>query len=278
MVPRTLLSALAAVAALGTAAAQTPCEAPRAAEPTAAVHRLRFVAAADAAAALNAFALRQNLSVIVAPEPVSNTVLVDGDPAGRKRVAAILAALDKEPPTVVVRMLIMRAPAGFAEEVGLGEAGEAKWVLTPREVRMLTAAIRGAKEHGGIDVLSRPQLMLTDNQTGFFQVGQQPAPGPGPTAVTDGLVTRVTPRISPDGGSVLLRVETQFSKVNPAPVVLGDGAQAPVIDTQAIQTTESVPNGGTLVVRGARSKTADGGATEMLAVITVDRVTTQPVK
>jgi type II secretory pathway component GspD/PulD (secretin) len=268
MVPRTLLPALAAVAALGTAPAQTPCETPAGAEPTAAVHRLRNVAATDAAHALNAFALEQNLTVIAAPEPVSNTVLLSGRASDRNRAAALLATLDQEPPTAVAQMAVMRVPAGFAEDAGLGEGNETKWVLTPREARMLAAAVRREKERGQLEVLSRPTLTVADNQTGFVQTGDG----------TTGLTARLTPRVAADGGSVAVRVETQVAAANPTPVLLGDGVRVRAFDAQTIQAVESVPNGGTLVVRGPRSKTADGGATEVLLVLTIDRVKAQPVR
>jgi type II secretory pathway component GspD/PulD (secretin) len=189
----------------------------------------------------------------------------------------------------VIQLLILRTPTGFAEETGLGEGNETKWVLTPQEARMLTVAIRREKVQGRIDVLSRPRLTLADNQTGFFQVGQpaqqlstvvQTAAGTAhqPVAYTDGgIVSRMTPRINPDG-TVLLRGETQVSTVNPVSVDLGGGTRARAVDTQSIETAGLIPKGGALVVRGGRSKAADGGVTEVMLVLTADRVQAQPAK
>lgn len=89
--------------------------------------------------------------------------------------------------------------------------------------------IRALKAQGRVDVLSRPSLTLTDNQTGFFQVGQR-FPLLGPVTIAQnglsqqsldyadiGIVLRVTPRIGPDN-SVLMRVEPQVSDATPTNV------------------------------------------------------------
>lgn len=121
--------------------------------------------------------------------------------------------------------------------------------------------IRALKVQGRVDILSRPQLMLTDNQTGFFQVGQSfPLLGNAVLAtgglsqqsinyVDTGIVLRVTPRISPDG-RVLMRVEPQISAPNPTPVSLGGGLQATAIDIQQVQTTVLAADGETVVLGG----------------------------
>ncbi len=126
--------------------------------------------------------------------------------------------------------------------------------------------IRALKVQGRVDIMSRPQLMLTDNQTGFFQVGQSyPLLGNAVLAtgglsqqsinyVDTGIVLRVTPRISPDG-RVLMRVEPQISAPNPVPVSLGGGLVATAIDIQQVQTTVLASDGETVVLGGLIRKT-----------------------
>ena len=125
--------------------------------------------------------------------------------------------------------------------------------------------VRALKVQGRIDILSRPQLTLTDNQTGFFQVGQQfpllagaILAGTGASQqninyVDVGIVLRVTPRISPDG-RVLMRVEPQISAPNPTQVPLGNGAVATAIDIQTVQTTVLAADGETVVLGGLIQK------------------------
>src|SRR5581483_5252802 len=103
--------------------------------------------------------------------------------------------------------------------------------------------IRALNQQGRVDILSRPQMTLTDNQTGFFQVGQSfPRLGSAILAGTGasqqsidyvdiGIVLRVTPRISPDG-RVLMRVEPSISNANPTLVSLGGGLVATAFDIE----------------------------------------------
>ncbi len=121
--------------------------------------------------------------------------------------------------------------------------------------------IRALKAQGRVDVLSRPTLMLTDNQTGFFQVGQQfpritastlAATGAAQQSVeyiNIGVVLRVTPRISPDG-TVLMRVEPQISSPSTSLVQLAPGIAATPIDTQTVETTVLAASGETVVLGG----------------------------
>jgi len=127
-----------------------------------------------------------------------------------------------------------------------------------------TLLVRALKSQGRLDVLSRPQLLLTDNQTGFFQVGQNfPLPGNTTLAaggiaqtainyVNIGIVLRVTPRISPDG-RILMRIEPNISQ--PGNPVLVNGALQPVIDTQTVETTVLANDGETIVLGGLIRKT-----------------------
>ena len=125
--------------------------------------------------------------------------------------------------------------------------------------------IRALKSQGRVDVLSRPQLMLTDNQTGFFQVGQQfprltgtTLTGTGATQqgieyIPTGVVLRVTPRISPDG-RVLMRVEPSITSPSSSNISLGNGIFAVPIDSQAVETTVQAGDGETIVLGGLISK------------------------
>ncbi len=120
--------------------------------------------------------------------------------------------------------------------------------------------VRALKTQGKAEVLSRPQLLLTDNQQGFFQVGQS-FPTLDATVVSGtglaqqsivyrdiGIVLRVVPRISPEG-RVLMRVEPQVSAVNPNPVSLGGGL-ATAFDIQTLQTTVNAGDGETVILGG----------------------------
>jgi type II secretion system protein D len=125
--------------------------------------------------------------------------------------------------------------------------------------------VRALKAQGRLDVLSRPSLTLADNQTGFFQVGQNfpqitestlNAQGFVQNSITYtpiGVVLRVTPRISPDG-QVLMRVEPQVSSISQTQVQIGNNIFASAIDTQTVETTVLAGDGETVVLGGLISK------------------------
>jgi type II secretory pathway component GspD/PulD (secretin) len=219
----------------------------------ASVYHLRNAAAADVAHAVNVEAARLKLNVTIVADPVSNTVLVSGAAGPREHVLKLLAGLDQAPQQILVQTLILKAPAGFAEDIGLGDRtkDESAWCLTPREVRMFGATLRTSKEKGQIEILSRPNLTVMDNQTGYVQVGDK----------ANSITTRVTPRLKPDG-TVLLRVEYQSTET----------AANGVVNAQSFESTISAPLSGTIAIRTVQSKPAQGPATEMLLLLTLDMV------
>src|SRR5205814_10651215 len=82
--------------------------------------------------------------------------------------------------------------------------------------------IRALKTQGRIDILSRPQVQTTDNQTAYLNIGQDIPYVSATTIVGGGLasntvtyrsvgvILQVTPRISPDG-TVIMRVIPEVS-------------------------------------------------------------------
>lgn len=235
------------------------------------VYKLRNVAAVDVAQAVTEFARSKKQNVLVVAEAASNSVCVASTADGQKQVADLIAALDKEPQQVLVQALVLEVADGFLETCGLtADPAKHTLVLTPREVQALNEGLRVAKEKGGVDVLSRPQLQVADNQTGFVQVGQQyPVVTAGGKMDFKqlGLTMRVTPRVAPDDKSVLLRAEAQHASVS-TPVTLTRTAlfpgtalplmtftAAPVFNTQELKTAANVPLGHTLVTRATETRT-----------------------
>ena len=160
------------------------------------------------------------------------------------------------------------AKQGSVAFQGLGNLGVGRSGSTGVGGFVLSAAsdtfnllIRALNAQGRVDVLSRPQLMLTDNQTGFFQVGQNfprldaailTGVGTSQQSIVyeqTGILLRVTPRISPEG-RVLMRVEPQIITPTPTPISLGGGLQAFAFNTQTVQTTVQAADGETIILGG----------------------------
>ncbi|MDY3562072.1 hypothetical protein R5W23_003518 [Gemmata sp. JC673] len=223
------------------------------------VHKLRSVAAADAALVLGARFQRAGTKLVA--EPVSNSLLVSGDKDTVEQIGKLITELDKPLPQTVVQAMIVDVPDGFLAKCGLtAERGTSECVLTPREAERLNAFLRAAKEKGECEVLSRPQVQVADNQTGYVQIGQN-----YPVALAGGKVEskfagtalRVTPCLAPDGQTVKLTTEVQNGKVIPGTVMTAfiPGTAFPVttlvpatVCTHEVRTHVAVPAGHTAVV------------------------------
>jgi general secretion pathway protein D len=109
-----------------------------------------------------------------------------------------------------------------------------------------------------LNVISSPQLMVTDNQTAQIQVGDQVPTQTGTTVASGGVTTssfqylqtgvvlQVTPRVNA-GGLVTMELSQQVS--NAVPDSTGAGGN-PTISQRAIQSVVVVHSGETLVLGG----------------------------
>ncbi len=262
----------------------------------ASVHQLRNVAAADAAEAVQKFLAAKGQKAAVVAEPVSNTVLVSAEPELREQVVKLLTSLDATPPQVRLEAMVVQVPAGFLSDIGLNDPSQLS--LAPREHSMFLAALRKEKGSGNIDVLSRPQLSVADNQKGFVRVGG-PTEIPAGVEIVDGangpvlsfkkmkvetgLTLSVTPRISPNSESVMLRVDVGWVEISPATVKMPftippevTGLKKPITfpcevaaaNCQELQTTAQLKDGNTVIIRGLVSGGGDAQKREVLVILT----------
>jgi type II secretory pathway component GspD/PulD (secretin) len=218
------------------------------------------------------------------------------------------AATSGQPRSVLVQLVCVRVPDGFLSRVGLTDDGApgncAPCVLTPREVKMFGALLRAEP---GVEILARPQLLLAENKTGFFQVGEPKEVIVGLEAVTKdgttlyapktmqvsnpGLTLRLTPRFTADGKSILLKSEATYMSVSGAPALIRVSAAQPadeakprdsflpclchgqaVVNQQSMQMSVLVPDGGTVAACGLRTKDDKQNATDLLWLMTAHAV------
>ncbi len=126
--------------------------------------------------------------------------------------------------------------------------------------------IRALKTQGRVDILSRPQIMTLDNQTATINIGQQIPYVSGTTLTSTGLSQQsidrvivgvnlqVTPRISPEDGSVLMRVTPSVSSPVPTQINLGNGILATAFNVQQVDTTVQAQDGETVCIGGLITK------------------------
>jgi type II secretion system protein D len=144
---------------------------------------------------------------------------------------------------------------------GLGFGG----LVLSAQGQSFNLLIRALKAQGRVDILSRPQVTVVDNQIGYVQVGQDfPYLGASTLTATGvaqqnieyrpiGVTMRVTPRVNPDG-KVLMRVEPQISSVAPGLISLGNGITQPAFNVETVETTVLAADGETVVLGGLISK------------------------
>jgi hypothetical protein len=203
------------------------------------------------------------------------------------------------PPQVVVAPTVVEVPADFPERAGLAldlsEIDAAKRVafLSAEQARALMECVQRERDDGKVHVLARPQMVTTDSQAAFFQVGQNVAvpigleQTDGPNGVEQkpqlqtvhtGMTIRATPQVSADRKHVKLRMDYEHAQVNPSLVKLGAGLELPVVNVQQMQTMVALPDGGTAVLAGPVVKSDGQEKRHHLIVVTANVVRQQPAE
>jgi type II secretory pathway component GspD/PulD (secretin) len=126
--------------------------------------------------------------------------------------------------------------------------------------------VRALKTQGRIDILSRPQIMTLDNQTATINIGQQ-IPYVGSTTLVAGGLSQqniervivgvnlqVTPRITAEDGTVLMRVTPSVSSPVATQINLGNGILATAFNVQQVDTTVQARDGETVCIGGLITK------------------------
>jgi type II secretory pathway component GspD/PulD (secretin) len=260
---RTLIAIAVTMCALPVIAGELPiAPAPRKADEVKR-YSLRNANAQEAATAVARHFENKKVEGRVTFDVATNTVFVSARPDVVRQATDLLTALDKQPPIVVFSVLVLKVPGDFVEKCGLNvdaAPNANSWTLSPRELLMLTALIRAAKERGQCEVLTRPQISLLDNQTGSVHVGAQvPLPavaGEKVEYIPVGFTCQLAPRVNPNG-RLLLRTKAEITEQG-APVALTTTVPGlpfpltqfvPSFNTQSVQTTNELKTGETLVTR-----------------------------
>ena len=121
--------------------------------------------------------------------------------------------------------------------------------------------VRALQTQGRLDLLSRPQIMTTDNQTAIINVGKD-VPVLGTSTIsanglaqqsidrkTIGVIMQVTPRITPEG-RVIMRVIPEISSIDNQNFPLGNGTTSTSFNLQHLETTVSAYDGETIMLGG----------------------------
>jgi len=228
--------------------------------------------------------LEQEVAIVA--EATTNTLLLSASPRYFKTISKMIDELDQPLPQVLIKVLLAevtltgRSDLGFEWDhsarngsngavrrfgTNFGVAGSFntnggfRFSLTGGDVDLFLQALQ---TEGRLEVLSRPQILTADNQTGEINVGQR-VPFITNSRVTDegsvfntiqyenvGIILQTTPRINPDG-DIKLEVNAEISSISDSDSVeISEGVNAIVVNNRSATTTVTVRNGHTIVIGG----------------------------
>ncbi|MDP6637501.1 MAG: secretin N-terminal domain-containing protein [Phycisphaerae bacterium] len=226
--------------------------------------------------------LEQEVAIVA--EETTNTLLLSASPRYFKTVSTMIEELDQPLPQVLIKVLLAevtltgRSDLGFewnhsastrgavrnvGTNFGVSGAfntnGGFRFSLAGGDVDLFLHALQ---TEGRLEVLSRPQILTADNQTGEINVGQR-VPFITNSRATEngsvfntiqyedvGILLQTTPRINPDG-DIKLEISAEISSISDSDSVeISEGVNAIVVNNRSATTTVTVKDGHTIVIGG----------------------------
>ncbi|MEW8104348.1 MAG: type II secretion system secretin GspD [Candidatus Thiodiazotropha endolucinida] len=230
-------------------------------------------------------------------DPDNNAILVMASPKDYQKIKATINRLDVSPKQVLIEATIAEVQLSdnlsygvrwfFNGSTGSGRPYKGALGSLPGDVsggdgfslglfnsaNDLKVFFDILENESSVKFLSAPQIMVIDNQTASFRVGDQiPIVTRSSQSTTDpdapivsevqfrdtGTLLQVTPRIN-EGGMVTLEVSQEVSTPGTAPAIGGGGNVS--ISQRTIESTVIVHDGQTVVLGGLIRESSSGGKT-----------------
>ena len=229
------------------------------------------------------FILEREVAIVA--ESASNTLLLSASPRYYQVIADMIEELDRPPPQVLIQVLLADVTIDETEEFGIEWNVQERWrshdlfggtapafsasaglTLNPGFTVSVTGGdanflLRAIEAQGRVEILSRPQVLATDNQLATINIGQR-VPFITNSRITEdgttintiqyedvGIILNVTPRITPDG-FVRMEVNPEISSIDDSTVPISENVNAIVVNSRSAETTVTVQDGHTIVVGG----------------------------
>ncbi len=217
--------------------------------------------------------------VYAVPDADTNSVLIMTGSGNFERVKQLLSEMDRAVQQVLIKVLLAEVTHSDNKDLGaefsslnlknsriftdFGLGSVATGGLVAKVVQTdFSATVIALEKIGKLDVLSRPYILASDNQTASITVGQT-VPFITNSRTTDtgqtvntiqyqdiGIILNVTPHINPDG-LVTLDVSPEISSIaTDLTIPLSDTLNATVFNKRAAQTRVAVADGQTIVIGG----------------------------
>ncbi len=230
-------------------------------------------------------------------DPDNNAILVMASPKDYQKIKATISRLDVSPKQVLIEATIAEVQLSdnlsygvrwfFNGTTGGGRPYKGALGSLPDDVTGSDGFALGLfnsandlkvffdilENESSVKFLSAPQIMVIDNQTASFRVGDQiPIVTRSSQSTTDpaapivsevqfrdtGTLLQVTPRIN-EGGMVTLEVSQEVSTPGTSPAIGGGGNVS--ISQRTIESTVIVHDGQTVVLGGLIRESSSGGKT-----------------
>ncbi len=233
--------------------------------------------------------------VTVQGDTPSNRLVVGVSPQYRETVEKLVRELDSTPPQVMIQVLLAEVTIDSEETWGMDisvgpfggdmygvrSLGAGASVITALGVPNLSVSssdfellIRALESQGRLEVLSRPQILVNNNELARIQVGENVAivesverrdNGNTLANVTRedvGIILNVTPTISSDG-FVRMDITPTISNLSARTTQVTEDFQAPIITKREIETNVRVRDGETVVIGGLLQTTDEERRTKV---------------
>ncbi len=244
--------------------------------------RLKLIQALgpDAASAVQR-SLDQEVAVVA--EQTSNTLLLSANHRYFEQVRKIIEEIDAAQPQVLIQVLLAEVTLDNATDLGVewshaGSKGDVAYGIgtdfsvadSLKSFGGFSSAVTGSdfsfllralKQQGRLEVLSRPQIVTSDNKPATINIGQKvPLIDTSRLDAQNNLTTQfryedvgvnltVTPKISPDG-FVKMEIGTTNSSISTSTVEVNKGSSVPIINQRKANTTVSAQSGQTIIIGG----------------------------
>lgn len=236
-------------------------------------------------------------SATIIADPDNNAILVMASPKDYQKIKATITRLDVAPKQVMIEATIAEVQlsdnlsygvrwffngstgGGRPYQGGLGSplpdsvGGDGFALGLFNNLNDLKVFFDILENESSVKFLSAPQIMVIDNQTASFRVGDQipivtrasqSTSDPNAPIVSEvqfrdtGTLLQITPRIN-EGGMVTLEVSQEVSTPGSAPAIGGGGNVA--ISQRTIESTVIVHDGQTVVLGGLIRENTSSGQT-----------------
>ncbi len=220
--------------------------------------------------------------VTIVGDAKSQKLLITASPRYMDTVSQIVEELDAAPSQVLIQVLLAEVtldtasdwgmdfsiPAFGGVSAGINTLGAGGGIATALGVPNLSVSaadfdllIRSLEVNGKLEVLSRPQITVHNNELATINVGEDIAIVTGVDRFSQGnstanverrdvgILLEVTPSIGADG-FVRMSIKPQISTVSTRTTQISEGFESPIINKREIDTTVTVRDGHTIVIGG----------------------------